>query len=96
MITVNEDTTIIGVSELRTHIDQILEESKKHKIIIGRRNKPIAVIMDMEKYNKMEAVLELLEDFALGFLAKEREVHSKPSDYIDIQEALKKVKSRLK
>jgi prevent-host-death family protein len=94
MITVKEDTTLVGVSELRTNIDKILEESKKHKVMIGRRNKPVAVLMDMEKYNQMEATLELLEDFALGFMAKERDSKTKISDYLDIQDALKRTEKK--
>ena len=92
MISVKEDTTIVGVSELRTHIEKILEASKKHKILIGKRNKPIAVLMEVEKYNQMEHTLELLEDFALAFLAKARDLKAKSSDYIDIEEALKSIK----
>lgn len=91
MITVKEDTTFVGVSELRTNIEKILAESKKHKVLIGRRNKPIAVLMDMEKYNQMEHALELLEDYALGALAKERESKSRPSDYVDILAAQKRI-----
>ena len=39
MITIKEDTTLVGISELRTNIDRILQESKKHKVLIERRNK---------------------------------------------------------
>ena len=92
MITVKEDTTLVGVSELRTNIDKILEESKKHKVLIGRRNKPVAVLMSTERFNQIEQTLELLEDVALGYLAKEREAASKPSDYIPIEEFKKKLK----
>ena len=92
MITIKENTTLIGVSELRTNLDKILEESKKHKILIEKRHKPVAVLMAMEKYNQMEKALELLEDFALGYLAKERHKLSKESDYIDIEEAIKSLK----
>ena len=74
MITIKEDTTIVGISEFRTHIDEILEESKKHRVLIGRRNKPVAVLINMEKFHQMESTLDLLEDFALGFLAKESSV----------------------
>lgn len=94
MITVKEDTTLVGVSELRTHIDKILEESKKHKVLIGRRNKPVAVLLAIERYNQIEEILDSLEDTALGFLAKEREAKSKPSDYLDIQKAEKKIKAK--
>jgi len=48
--------------------------------------------MDIERYQKMEETLELLEDFALGILAKERDMKSKKSDYIDIEKALKQIK----
>ena len=92
MITIKEETTIVGVSELRTHIDKILRESKKHKVLIGRRNKPLAVLMSTERYEKIEKTLELLEDVALGFLAKEREKSSKSADYIAIEDAIKKIK----
>lgn len=92
MITVKEDTTIVGISEFRTHIDEILEESKKHRVLIGRRNKPVAVLINMEKFHQMETTLDLLEDFALGFLAKERESQSKASDYLDIETVWKKTK----
>ncbi len=94
MITVKEETTIVGVSELRTHLDQILEQSKKHKVLIGKRNKPIAVIVDVEKFKQMEETIEILEDFALGYLAKERDQQSKSSDYIDIQDVLKRLRKK--
>ena len=94
MITVKEETTLVGVSELRTNIEKIIEESRRHKVLIGKRNKPVAVIMAMEKYNQMEETLETLEDFALGFLAKQRESQSKTSDYLDLHEAQKRVKNK--
>ncbi|MDP2940225.1 MAG: type II toxin-antitoxin system Phd/YefM family antitoxin [Candidatus Omnitrophota bacterium] len=94
MITVKEDTTLVGISELRTNIDKILEESKKHKVLIERRNKPVAVLLAVERYNEIEEILDLLEDTALGFLAKERESKSKPSDYLDIHVAEKKIKGK--
>ena len=92
MIMIKEDTNLVGVSELRTHIDQILQDSKKHKILIHRRNKPIAVLLDIEKYQQMEGTLELLEDFALGYLARERDRGTKISAYLDIEDVKKKIK----
>jgi prevent-host-death family protein len=92
MITIKEDTTLVGVSELRTHIDQILEESKKHKVIIERHNKPVAILMSPERYSQIERILELLEDTALGYLAQERELQSSIADYVDIEQAKMKIK----
>ncbi len=94
MITLKEDTTLVGVSELRTHMEKILAESKKHRVLIEKRNKPVAVIMAMEDYNRMEETMEALEDLALGYLAREREAGSKPSDYLGIEEVLKGVKKK--
>ncbi|MCK4244588.1 MAG: type II toxin-antitoxin system Phd/YefM family antitoxin [Candidatus Omnitrophica bacterium] len=94
MITVKEDTTLVGVSELRTNIDKILEEARKHKVLIGKRNKPVAVLLAIKKYDEIEEILDILEDVALGYLAKERESHSKPTDYLNVQKVERKIKAK--
>ena len=94
MITVKEDTTLVGVSELRTNINQVLEEARKHKVLIGKRNKPVAVLLAIKRYDEIEEILNTLEDVALGYLAKERESHSKPTDYLDIEKAEGKIKGK--
>ncbi len=94
MFTVKEDTTLVGISELRTNFDKVLEALTKYKVLLERRNKPLAVIVPIEKYNHMEEIIELIEDIGLGYLARERYLGSKPSDYIDIDEAEKKLKSK--
>ena len=92
MITVKEDTTLVGVSELRTNINQVLEEARKHKVLIGKRNKPVAVLLAIKRYDEIEEILNALEDVALGYLAKERESHSKSTDYLDLEKAEGKIK----
>ena len=87
MITVKEDTTIVGVSEIRTKMDEILRLAKKHRVIIEKRNKPVAALVDIEKYEEMEMLLDALEDVALGYLAKDREKTSSARDFIPIKEA---------
>lgn len=79
MITVKEDTTLVGISELRTNIDKILEEAKKHKVLIERRNKPVAVLLAIERYADIEKILGTLEDVTLGYLAKERKLFGRYS-----------------
>ena len=88
MISVKEDTAIFGVSELRTKMDSALALAKSHRVVLGRRNKPVAVIVDIKKYEEMEEMLDALEDFALGYLARDRE-RSDPSDYVDLRDAEK-------
>ncbi len=85
MKTFDEKTTVVGVSELRD-IDKILKEAKKHKVVIEKRNKLLAVLMDIKKYEKFQHLLDIVEDYILGYLAKERDEASDLSDYIDINE----------
>jgi prevent-host-death family protein len=89
MITVKENTTLVGVSEMRTRMDDILEASRTGKVIIEKRHKPYAVLIEAGRFARMEERLDLLEDLALASLAKERERGAKPSDYVDIETALK-------
>ncbi len=89
MMTVQKDTTLVGVSEMRTKMDEILAMSHRHTVIIEKRHKPVAVLIDAGQYEQLEKRLELLEDFALAHLAKARERGSKGSDYMDIEAALK-------
>lgn len=91
MHTIREDTTLVGVSELRTKIEKILEEAKLHKIVIEKRNKPIAVLIAIEQYNAMEELLDSVEDLELGRMAKEREKRSSKKDYISLGKALERL-----
>lgn len=94
MITVKENTALVGISELRVHFDKVLAILGKSKILLEKRNKPLAFIVPVEQYEEMEAIVEMAEDFGLGYLAKERDLKSKPSDYIDLGKAEKTVKAR--
>ena len=94
MITIKEDTTLVGISELRTNMDKVLKEMKKHKILLQRRNKPIAVIISIDKYNYIEEIIGSITDMGLGYLAKERDSNSKPSDYIDLEVAEKRINKK--
>lgn len=92
MYTIKEDTTLVGVSELRSRIDKVIEEAQHHKVIIEKRNKPIAVLIAIDQYNAMEEILDLVEDLELGRIARDREKNSKASDYIPIDKAYKKIR----
>ncbi len=90
MITVEEKTTIIGVAELRKVIAEILEKIKSNKVILTRRNKPVGVLVDYDEYKKMEEIIENLEDYILGHLAKER-AQRKDKKLITLEEAEKRL-----
>lgn len=92
MFTVKEDTALVGISELRTKFNKVLEALSCYKVLLERRNKPLAVIVPIEKYNQMERLIEQIEDAGLGYLARVRDLKSGPSDYIDIDKAEKRLK----
>ena len=89
MITVKENTTLVGVSELRTGIDKVLEKAQEGLVIIEKRRKPQAVLISTEEYEHIQEILEMAEDFVLGYLAKERFENSSERDYVDLDTLLK-------
>ena len=87
MLTVKEGTTLVGVSELRTKIDEILAQAKKHNVLIEKRNKPVAMLLSIEEFERLESLLEFIEDYGLAALAKQREGKGK---FLSLEEAKKK------
>ena len=49
MVTVKENTTLVGISEFRTKADAIFNQLKSSKVIIERRNRPIAVMVSIKR-----------------------------------------------
>lgn len=90
MITVEEKTTIVGVAELRKVMKAVLEEIKKNRVVLTKRNKPVGVILDYQEFKKMEELVGALEDYVLGSLAKERALR-RDKKVISLQEAEKKL-----
>lgn len=88
MLTVKENTTLVGVSELRAGIEKILKKSRAGLVIIEKRHKPQAVLMSHEEYEHLTNVLDMAEDLVLGFIAADRFKKSKKSDYVDIESLL--------
>ena len=90
MITVEEKTTIVGVAELRKVMKEVLEEIKKNRVVLTKRNKPVGVILDFQEFRKMEELVEALEDYVLGSLAKERALR-RDKKVISLEDAEKKL-----
>ena len=88
MITVKQNTTLVGVSELRKGIDAILEKTRHGLVIIEKRHKAAAVLMSNAEYESMQSLVDVAEDIVLGYIAHERQVKSKAKDYIDIEDLL--------
>lgn len=90
MITVEGKTTLVGVAELRNITKEVLEKLKSNKVILTKRNKPVGVLIDYEEFQRIEEIMEALEDYILGTLAKER-AQRKGKKVISLEEAERKL-----
>jgi prevent-host-death family protein len=90
MITLKEDTTLVGIAELRNKASEVLEKIKKYRVILTKRNKPLGVIIDYEEYEHMQEMLEEVEDLVLATIAGER-LKRKGKKTVTLDEAEKKV-----
>ncbi|GAH19850.1 unnamed protein product [marine sediment metagenome] len=69
-IKINEDVIIAGTSEFRNSINKFISILKDNKIILTNRNRPQAVLISFEEYEKIGEIIEELEDryfFSNGF-----------------------------
>ncbi len=90
MLNINEETLLVGSTELRSSMPRISKEMKTKKIIIIKRGKPFAILTDFEEYERKEELLETFEDLVLGHLAKERDEKSSEKDFVSAEEVEKK------
>ena len=88
---VKGDTTLVGISELRTQAEEILRVAQKEPVIVEKHHKPMAVLVPIEQYDRTEDVLDTLEDTILGLLAKEREQRSPRKTYLTLEELERRV-----
>ena len=78
------------MAELRSKAANVLKEIKKHKIILTKRNRPVGIIVDYGEYEKMEQLLEEVEDIILGNIALER-LERKDKKTMTLEQAERKV-----
>ena len=90
MFTVEGKTTLVGMAELRKATKEILEKLKSSRVILTKRNKPVGVILDYEEFQNIEEIIEALEDYILGTLAKER-AKRKGKKVVSLEEAEKRL-----
>jgi prevent-host-death family protein len=88
---VQQQSTFVGVSELRTHAEEILTIARHEPVIVEKRHKPMAVLVPIEQYERTAETLEALEDYILGWLAKQREQRSSRKNYLSLEELERRV-----
>jgi PHD/YefM family antitoxin component YafN of YafNO toxin-antitoxin module len=62
MLQISEKTTLVGITNLRTEGRKMLKQLKVSRVILTDRNKPCAVVLDYEEYEKMRELIEMAEE----------------------------------
>lgn len=89
MYTLAQNTTLVGVSELRSKWSRIVEAMKNSRVLVARRNAPEAVLIPIKQFEEMENTLDRLEDYALAFRAHEREKSSSPAEFVSLEDTIR-------
>ncbi len=91
---------LIGVTEFGKSIGAYLDKvvaNPRNKIALVRRNKPEAVIVPIEEYERMCEISEYLDDLSIHETIQKRVKNRKsPAKYISHEEMLKLMDERLK
>ena len=95
MLEIKDQSTLVGMVELRVLMPKLAKNLKNKKVIVVNRGVPIAVLQDYREYEEKEAMLENFEDLVLGNLAKERYEKGTEKDYLAEETVAKKLKIKL-
>ncbi len=90
MITVNDDTVMIGATEFRSEMPKLLKLVGQKTIVVMNRGEPVAVFQDYQHYKEDQNWHDTFEDVVLGYLAKERDDASDDKDFVSHRDVLKK------
>lgn len=86
---VKQPAAFAALSELRTHMDEILAQLKKTPVTLERHGKPVAVLVDFDRFTAMDEALEEEADLRLGREAKRR-MRMKGARYYTLEEVEKR------
>jgi len=89
MFILDDKTALIGSTDLRTNIPKV-ENMEYERLIVMKREKPVAVLMTFDQYRKNQDRIDELEDIVLGYMAKDRDEGSTNEDYISMEEVEEK------
>lgn len=89
MFQVEENTTFYGIADLRTEAKSMLGSLKVSRVVITERNKPRAVVMDYEEFEKLKDLLDMAEEEMVAPEVIKRKKQAKK--FLSHQEMLKRV-----
>lgn len=91
MITVNDDTVMVGATEFRSEMPKLMKLVGQKTIVVMNRGEPIAVFQDYQHYQEDQNWQDTFEDIVLGYLAKERDATGGNEDFVSHRDVLKKL-----
>lgn len=62
MFTVEEKTTLVGITDLRTKAKKMIEALKDSRVVLTERSRPCAVVLDYKEFKRMQDLIELAEE----------------------------------
>lgn len=77
MFSVDEKTTLVRVTDLRTQAGKMLRSLKQSRVIITERNTPKAVVLDYGDYKRLKGLIEMAEEGMDAIEIKTRKKRSK-------------------
>ncbi len=87
---IKERTALAAVSELRTHLDEILAQLKDSPVTLEKHNRPVAVLSDPSRFAAMERAIEDASDILLAFESKERLRKPRPGKNLTLEQVEKR------
>lgn len=91
MYVIEQPSVLVGVSDLRGKLGRLLNLAKTSRVILSKRNAPLAVLVPVDKFDRMEALIDGIEDAVLGYEALQRGRTTPRRRYLTLDEAEKRV-----
>lgn len=84
---------MVGITELGKSLGAYMDKVKEHtldKLTIIRRNKPEVVMVDIEKYERLEMIADMVEQLSIQNIINQRVPNNEFKGGFDLEEYHKK------
>ena len=82
MITIQEHLHMIPLSEFRADLSILAEIKQEDTLILTKKGKPIAVLLNFEEYQRQQNILDDFYDTEAGSVAQQRDLTTKKEEYL--------------
>lgn len=89
MFKVDENTTLLGITDLRTETREMLRALKHSRVILTERSVPRAVVLDYEDYQRTRDLIDMAEEGLDAITIEKRRRRGRK--FLTHEQALKKL-----